>query len=99
MPIFLASLLGGLLSIVGSLVGRVVLALGFAAVAYTGISSSLDFLKDSAVSALLGLPPDVVGLMGVMKVGQSVSIIFSAITARLLLNGLSSDTVKRWVMR
>lgn len=99
MPLLVSTLLGGLLTIVGSLVGRVIVALGFAAVSYGGISTTLGWLKDSAVAALIGLPPDVVGMLGAMKVGQCISIVSSATVARLLLNGLTSGTVKKWVMK
>lgn len=99
MPLFIGALLGGLLNIAASLAGRVLLALGFAAVTYTGVSASLTWLKDQAKLSLQGLPADVVGMLAYMKVDVCVSIIFSAILARLLLDGLSSDTVKRLVMR
>lgn len=99
MPAFLASLLGGLIQITGSLVGRVLVALGLSAVTYTGMSSSLSWLKSQAVTAALGLPADVVGMLSVMKVGTCISIIFSAMLARLVVTGLQGDTVKKWVLK
>jgi hypothetical protein len=99
MPIFLASLLGGLVSAAGSIGGRVLLAMGFGYVAFTGISTGLDALKASVQSYLSGAPADVVGIMSTLKVDVSVSIIFSAIAARLLLNGLVSGTIKRMVLK
>lgn len=99
MPAFLASLLGGLIQITGSLVGRVLVALGLSAVTYTGLSSTLAWLKSQAVAAALGLPADVVGMLSVMKVGTCISIIFSAMLARLVVTGLQGDTVKKWVLK
>lgn len=97
MPVFIAAIGGMLLNIVGSLVGRVLVALGIGVVTYTGVSATLDALRDQAVSALGALPPEIAGALALMKVGVSISIITSAIAARMLLDGLTSDTFKRWV--
>lgn len=99
MPAFIAALMGALIQIVGSLVGRVLVALGLSVVTYTGMSVTLTWLKSQAVTAALGLPPDVIGMLSVMKVGTSISIIFSAMLARLVVTGLSGDTVKKWVLK
>lgn len=99
MPAFIAALMGALIQIVGSLVGRVLVALGLSAVTYTGMSVTLNWLKSQAVTAALGLPADVIGMLSIMKVGASISIIFSAMLARLVVTGLSGDTVKKWVLK
>lgn len=99
MPVFLTSLLGGLIGISGSIAGRVLLALGISVLTYTGTNAALDFLKTQAVSAFSGLPSQVIGMLAVMKVGQCISIIFSAIVARQVQQGLSGDTVKKWVLK
>ena len=36
-------------------------------------------------------------MLSMMRVGQCISIVSSAIAARMLLNGLTGDTFKRWV--
>jgi hypothetical protein len=90
MPAFIAALLGGLVNIAGQLAGRVLLALGFGAITYTGVSASLSFVKSQALSSLSGLPADLLGLMAFMKVGECISIISSAILVRMTLAGLSA---------
>lgn len=99
MPVFIAAIWGAFLRMVGSLVGRVLVALGISVVTYTGINASLDALKQQAIAAFSGLPPDLLGLLGVLKVGQCISIIMSATAARLLLNGLTGDAMKKWVIK
>ncbi len=99
MPAFLWALGSLFLRLTGSFVGRVLVALGISVVTYTGMQASLDWLKAGAVSALGSLPPQVVGMLGVLRVGQCISIVCSAIVARMIVNGMQSDTVKRWVMR
>lgn len=97
MPVFIAAIGGMLINLVGTIAGRALIALGIGVATYTGVGASLDFLKGQAVSAFGGLPADMLSIIGIMKVGVCISIITSAITARLLLNGLTGDTFKRWV--
>ncbi|WP_406625085.1 DUF2523 domain-containing protein [Acidovorax sp. SDU_ACID1] len=97
MPVFIAAIGGMLINLVGTLAGRVLIALGIGVATFTGVNASLTWLKDQAVSSIASLPPEVMGMLGTMKVGVAISIVTSAITARLILNGLSGDTFKRWV--
>ncbi len=99
MPAFLAMLLGGFIRIAGSAVGSALVALGVSAVTYVGASSSINWLKDRAVASALALPPEVVGMLSVLKVGSCISLIFSAMLARLVVNGLKGDKVKKWVLK
>lgn len=99
MPTFVAAIGGMLINLVGSLVGRVLVALGMAVVTYTGVNATMESLKAQAVQSFLSLPPEVFGMLALMRVGQCISIVTSAIAARLLLDGLTSDTFKRWVLK
>ncbi len=99
MPLFLAALLGGLVQAASSIVGRVLIALGIGYVSYTGISALLAVIKSQVVSYLVGSPGTVVAIMGLLKVDVAVSIIFSALAARLVLQGLTSDKVTRMVIK
>jgi len=97
MPTFIAAIGGMLINLVGTLAGRVLIALGISVVTYTGITVTLDALKLQAIGAFMGLPPQVYGVLGILRVGQCISIVTSAIAAKLLLDGLTGDTFKRWV--
>lgn len=99
MPVFLAALGGVLINIVGTLAGRVLIALGIGVVTYTGLSTTLDWLKSQAVSAFTGMPAQVVQLAAYLQVGTCISIVTSAMAARALINGLSGDTFKKWVLK
>lgn len=98
MPVFIASIGGLLLSLVAGLVGRTLASLGLSVVTYVGISRAIDFLKDLIIQNLAELPVTVVQVLALMKVGTALSIVFSAMFASMLLNGLNSDTFKRWVL-
>ena len=97
MPVFIAAIGGMLINLVGTLVGRVMVALGLSVVTYTGISASLDAIKAQAIASFGALPAETMSIISLLKVGQCISIVSSAIAVRLLLNGLTGDTFKRWV--
>ncbi len=97
MPVFVAAIGGMLINLVGTLAGRILIALGISVVTYTGINATLDGLKSQAISSFTALPPEVISMLSMMRVGQCISIVSSAVAARLLLNGLTGDTFKRWV--
>ena len=97
MPAILAMLGGMLINITGSIVGQVLVALGIGVATYTGIDITLDWLKAQAVSNFQVLDPRIVGMLGVLKVGECISIVTSAMLARATINGVQSGTFKRWV--
>jgi len=99
MPIFVAAIGGMLINLVGTLAGRVLIALGISVVTYTGVSTSLAWMKAGALSALAGLPAELIALIGFMKVGVCISIITSAIAARAVISGISGDSFKKWVLK
>jgi Protein of unknown function (DUF2523) len=94
-----AAIMGGLLNIISTLVGKVLVALGLGVATYSGFSATLTWLKTSAVASLMALPPDVVAMLSLMKVGSCISMVSSALIVRLTLQGMQSDTVKGWVKK
>lgn len=99
MPVFIAAFGGMLINLVGTLVGRVLVALGISVITYTGMNASMEALKMQAVNNFQSLPPEVFGILAMMRVGQCISIVTSAIAARMIINGLTGDTFKRWVLK
>lgn len=98
MPIIVASILGGLIQIAATLAGRVVLALGFSVVVFTGLSTTLDFIKSQTITALSSMG-DAVVILAQLKIDVAVSILTSAVAGRLLLNGLTNGSVARWITK
>lgn len=90
MPYFVMALLGGLVNIAATMAGRVLIALGFSSITYTGLTVTLTWLKSQALTNISGLGSDVVSLLSFMKVGEALSIIVSAILVRQVLNGLTT---------
>jgi len=98
MPIFVAALIGGLIQAAVSMVGRVLIALGVGVVAYSGLTVLLSTLKAQVVSNLSSATA-IMPYLSALKVDVAVSIIFSAVAARLVINGLTSGTLKRFVLK
>lgn len=94
-----AFVIGMVMQILPSFLGKALAALGIGVVTYSGFKVTLDWLKSQAVSSFSALPPEVIGMLGVLKVGECISIVCSAMIARLVMNGLQSDKVKRWVTK
>lgn len=99
MPLFIAALLGGLAQAAGTLVGKVLLSLGIAYVTFSGVDASITFARNEFLAGLSGLPASAVGLAGIMKVGVCVSMITSAITTKMVLNGLTSGSITKMVQK
>ena len=99
MPALIAMLWGAFIQIAGSVAGQVLVSLGIAVVTYSGMDISLDWLKAQAVSSMAGAGADVLGLLGVMKVGECISIVTSAMVARQTMMGLKNGSVKKWVTK
>ena len=94
-----AALLGGLVNIAGTLAGQALIALGIGVATYTGLDASIQWLKTGFISAVGGLPAEIVGMLALMKVGSCVSMVISAILIKLTLSGLTSGTMKAFVKR
>lgn len=99
MPAIVAMLLGGFINIVGTMAGRVLVALGIGIVTYTGMNALVGQLSNSIVLAFSALPSGVLDIVYALKLGQAIGIIMSATSARLVLNGVTSDGFKRFVLR
>ena len=90
---YIAAIIGNmLLAIAGSIAAQVMVGLGIGVVTYLGVDTAIGWLKSGAVSALLGLPGEVVGMLALMKVGSCVSMVFSALAIRITLSGISSGS-------
>lgn len=100
MPIFIAALLGGLISAAGTLVGRVLISLGFGYVAYTGLSASLDFVRTQIVASMGGFGAQTMAVLSSLNAGVGCSVLLSALGARLLLDGMApGGSIRKLVLK
>lgn len=99
MPMFIAALLGALIEICGTLVGKVLVSLGLGYAVFTGVDLSIEWARDFAVDSIQGLPTVAVGIASTLKIGVFISMVSSALVVRMTLAGLQSGTVKRMVQK
>jgi hypothetical protein len=99
MPIFVAALIGALIQAAGSLVGRVLISLGIGYVVFSGVDASIGWAKTQVLAHLQGMPATALGVASGMKVGTCVSILTSALLARLTFQGMTSGTMKKMVQK
>lgn len=99
MPVFIASLIGGLIQAAGTLVGRVLISLGIGYVSFTGVDASLAWLRQMIAAQWSGLPAQTMAVASALQLGSGVSVVLSAIAARLVLEGMTSGVVKRMVLK
>lgn len=103
LPVLAASALGGLGTLlvyavasgVGQGIAKVLLTLGVGFVAFQGADTLVQQNKDQVIQLLNLLPALAVQLIGVLKIGTCLNIMFSAMLMRLSLFGINEGVIKR----
>lgn len=95
---FLPALIGALAAAMGTLAGRVLIALGIGFVTYKGIDVGVEALKQSVISGVQSQSADIVGLLGYLWVDKALTVIFSAFTVALSMKAIGGS-VKRMVAK
>ena len=98
MPL-VAALIGALEWAAGSLVARVLLALGMSFISYQGVDYLLDETKAQMLASFGSLGGVGLQFMGVLQVGTCINIIASALTMRATLAGLSGGTLTKLITK
>lgn len=96
MPALVALFWSGLASILGSLVGRVLLALSIQFVTYKGIDALLNKALGYATTNLTSLGA-YAQFLGVMRVDEAISIVAGATLVRVTLSGLRASAITKMV--
>lgn len=96
-PAIAVAVIGSLLNVAGSLTGRVLIALGIGVVSFIGLDTAMDFALAYLTRNFQGLRIEILQLVAALGVGEFVSVIISALEARMLFNGLQPGGVlRRW---
>ena len=99
MPYFIGLLWGAFASVLQSLVGRILVALGISYISYKGIDTLLGSLKSAAFSYLSNVPPDLIGIIGLARIGESISVVCSALTAKYVIQGLTGGALTKMMIK
>jgi hypothetical protein len=89
---FLLSLLGGFVSsvVIRAMLVRAVVALGLAAVTYTGISIGFSSLVTHVNAGMGGVAVSTLAFLSLCHVPQALSVVLSSYLAAMTLRGLTS---------
>lgn len=99
MPLWVAAILGGLVQAAGTIVGKVLLSLGIGYATFSGVDVLLTWVSGQFMDGMSGLPVATVQIAGLLKIGVCVSMLLSAVSTRLVLAGLTSGSLTRFVMK
>jgi hypothetical protein len=91
--------LGGLLTIAGSLVGRVLLALGMGFVTFKGFDLTVSWLLDQIKSYMGQMPSDVLSFLGWCWVDKAIGMVFSSYTAAIAVKVAGGSGITKLVTK
>ena len=63
----------------GSVVAKVLLGAGLAVISYTFVNDLVAQAQSQMMDLYGGLPSDIIGILGILKIPQALSVIMSAI--------------------
>lgn len=95
MPIIVSTLWGAFLSIMGTVVGRVIAALGMGLISYVGFGAVIEEIASYGNSSLTSLPDDLKNILGLLRVGESFSLLIGTVTVKMIANGMKNGTIRR----
>jgi hypothetical protein len=104
MPLPFASLAAGalgtvLLNIVGHVVSRVLLSVGFGYVTYIGVESLISMVTGQITASLSGIPANMAAILSLLKVVPITSLYLSAFAASFLPGILGPGGFTKLVMK
>lgn len=98
MPVFILALVSALGSAAATLAGRVVMAIGFQYVTYTGFDLVLSSIVNH-VASTSGAPALIAQYIGFFRLHEALSIITGAITTKFTINGFADGSITRMVLK
>lgn len=96
---FLIPFLGGLAAICGSLVGRVLLALGIGYVTFKGFDLVITWLLDQIKANMNSMSLETVNFFGYLWVDKAIGMVFSAYSAAVLVKLAGSTNITKMVTK
>lgn len=99
MPVLIAAIWGGLATVLGSMVGRVLLALGIGYVTYSGFDVGITWLLNQIKGNFGGMPADIVAFLAWLWVDRAIGLMFSAYSAALAIRMAGATTMTKMVTK
>lgn len=95
MPVIMNVVIGGLVSAMGTFVGRILASLGMGYITYQGVEMTLTWVRNGISSGMAGLPADVLAILSAFKAGEGVAVLLSALAIRMTIDGMTSDRFRK----
>ena len=92
-----AGLAGVLVWVAGSIVARVIVGLGLAVVYYYGLDTAISWAHDQFFVNMNLLPPLALQLVGVLKIGVCIKLLFVTLGIYVTLKGMNAAGFHRWI--
>ncbi|GLX85846.1 hypothetical protein tloyanaT_20980 [Thalassotalea loyana] len=88
-------LLNALISVAIPLVLKLLTYFGVGYATFTGVSNLTDGLTSKIIANLNGLPVSMLEMLMLLKVDIAMNIIITAVTVRMVMNGLNGGSFKK----
>ena len=99
MPALLYSLGGLLLSLVGSMVGRVLVALGMGYATFKGFDLTIAFLLTHIKNNFAGMPAETVSFLAWLWVDKAIGMIFASYSVAMLAKLAGNVNITKMVTK
>lgn len=99
MPALILAFASMLTQVAGTLVGRVLLALGIQFVTYKGMNIVFDGFKALVLENIGGLPGDMSIMVSAVGIIQAINIVWGAIAARIAISGIRDGSFTRMLAK
>ncbi len=91
-----AALIGGFgQSIMHGLV-KLLIALGFGFITYQGVDVLINYLMQHAYTSFSAVTPEMMGMLGTLKIDKALNVLASAYSARLVIQGVTSGLMTKF---
>ena len=90
---------GVLLSIIGSMVGKILIALGVGYVQYKGIQFLFDKRVTIIDQQIVMLPPQILQMLSLLGIGTAFNLILSCITIKAALGGVFNGSLVKMIWK
>lgn len=93
-----AALVGGFGQTIIHGIVKLFIAMGFGFIAYQGVDILINFILENIRVNLSAVPPEMIGMLGVLKVDKALNVLASAYMARLVIKGITNGLMTKFGM-
>lgn len=96
---WLSSLLGGLVSISGTIVGKVLATMGIGYASFSALDSAFNTLEQYIYNGFTGLSGTSLQIIQILNVDIALSLVLSAVTVKMALSGIQGGFIKKLIFQ